>query len=405
MDEFANAEVFGIVDEQTTPKDTHFDAWHRPRKHWIRSKQWWNALDELRKDRSHLYSNSFNILTLPGGELLDIRYFYQQLRKNKSSTANVERLRLTGFVNNLADYERAQRNLPLLGISDTSTGDSVIKHDNIDNLSRDGVLKKTFEDMGPFELINLDYCNSIAPSGNNNRIESIYKIVTHQCQHQSKPWLLMFTTRTTKGSVSNTFFSSAEELISNLLIESEDFLESFSNHYSDCLEITQQNLFHEAAKLKLKEEYSSQFSEIFVVGLLAWLLSTAREHGVKVKLTSVVRYDVEGDKAESDMFSLVLRFEKIGRINADPTGIANVENSDFGLENRGKIASRVVSKVKKAKAVESILFSNPEIYREISQDLSIFLEECGKCMTTFWEEVCREEVEKNGWTLEQVKRK
>lgn len=401
MDEFANAEVFGIVDSDETPRDTHFDAWHRPRKHWIRSKQWWKALDGLRKDRNHQDSSCFNMLSLPGGELLDVRYFYSMIESDDDQSTNVKKLRLTGFVNNPSDHERAQRNLPLIGIASSAAGDSVIKHDDIDNLSKGGVLKKTFENMGPFEVINLDYCNSIAPAGKRDRVDSVYQIINYQCQHQSKPWLFMFTTRTSQGSVSHDFFHNAHGLINDILSGSSEYSSRFLECYEDCLE--KEDMFGENIHLKKPSDCEGHFSELFVVGFLTWVLSNARIHGVKVKLESAVRYDVEGDEAENDMFSIVLKFEKLGKVQEDPTGIANVQADDFGLEPQGVLASRVIPKVKRTKTVESILFSNPERYREVAQDLASLLEECGKCMTTFWDEFCRSEIEAQGWSVGQIR--
>ncbi|WP_425488685.1 PP_RS20740 family protein [Marinobacter oulmenensis] len=403
MDEFADSEAFGgDVDAdkiEEVVKSTTFEAWHRPRKHWIRSKQWWAAIDSLRKDPAHEQSSYFNVLTLPGGELLDVRYFHSKLKLDDEKT-NVKKLRLVGFINNTKDYEEAQRNLPLLGISQPESKDALIQNDTIDNLSENGVVNRAFRNRGPFEVVNLDYCNSVAPPGVKSRVASIFQILRYQFSYQAKPWVFMFTTRTTRGAVSEDFFGEVFDIIKDNVEKSDDFLNQFFDHYMDSLDGLDDG---NTLELKSINECEHHYSEFFILGFLKWIASSAIDSSVKVKLTSVVRYDVEGDQADSDMFSLVLRFEKVGLRGEDPRNLVRIPDDEGGIEPEGLVASRFVRKVKESKKVENMLFGEQESYRSISKDLAAFLDQCGKCIDTFWEDVCRPEVESKGWDLEQIK--
>lgn len=404
MDEFADSDAFGgDVDAdkiEEAVKSTSFEAWHRPRKHWIRSKQWWAAIDSLRKDPAHEQASYFNVLTLPGGELLDVRYFDSKLKVDDSDTC-VKKLRLVGFVNNPKDYEEAQRNLPLLGISNPDSKDALIRNDTIDNLSNNGVVNKAFRNRGPFEVVNLDYCNSVAPPGTNSRVASIFQILRYQFNYQAKPWVFMFTTRTAKGTVSEDFFSKVFSIVKENVDKSNEFLDQFFDHYMDSLDGVDDD--GGCPALKDIEDCDHHYSEFFVLGFLKWITSSALGSSVKVKLTSVVRYDVEGDEADGDMFSLVLRFEKVGLRGDDPRKLVKIPDDEGGIESEGVVASRFVKKIKQSKRVETILFGEQESYRKISRDLASFLEQCGKCVDTFWEDVCRPEVESQGWDLDQIK--
>lgn len=404
MDDFADDEVFGgdIDADQIgeKPRSTEFTPWHRPRKHWIRSKQWWSEVNNLRKDPAHRLDSYFNVLSLPGGELLDIRYFYSQLAASDDES-NVKKLRLVGFVNNHDDFVEAQRNLPLIGISSPESNEALIKPDNIDDLANNSVVFRTFKNRGPFAVVNLDYCNSIAPPGNENRIASIFQILRYQYEYQPKPWVFMFTTRTAKGAVCENFFRRVFAIINKNITDSEQFTDKFFDHFSECMSV--HNEGEDEFSLKPQEECEDYFSQLFVLGFLKWVITSAVERGVKIKLKSVVRYDVEGDDADFDMFSLVLWFQKVGLRGEDRQGIVNVDDDDGGVEAEEVIASRFVSKLKRVKSVEDMLFTDSQSYKAVASDLADFLEECGKCVHTFWDEVCRPEVEGRGWSIDDIR--
>jgi len=405
MDDFADNEAFGgDVDAdniEESAKSTTFKAWHRPRKHWVRSKQWWSAINDLRNEAAHKSAESFNLLTLPGGELLDVRYFHSRLQ-GVDDDSSVRRLRLVGFVNNPEEFEKAQRNLPLLGISDCESKEALIKRDDIDNLvHNNGVALKAVKDRGPFEIVNLDYCNSLAPPGNSSRVESIFQLLRYQIGYQTKPWLFMITTRTAKGAVCEDFFEKLMRVVEDNVSSYPEFLEEFFDNYPDAvggIDGVGYNPY-----LKSVEDIGECYSDFFVLGFLKWVTQYAVKHQTKVKLKSVVRYDVERDDSNYDMFSLVLRLEKVGLIGDDPANVVQLPAHDGGIEPEWVFASRFIRKVRETKVVEEIIFGDEGRYKAISNDLADLLARCDKCIDTFWDQVCRPEIEVQGWDLDEIK--
>src|SRR5581483_595570 len=86
--------IFGTnLYEAPVPPKRDFLPWHRPRKQFVRDRQWREQIDFLLND-IELEDNVLRYLGLPGIDLLDLRYFHSKLCEPKQI-----RLRFLGFNN------------------------------------------------------------------------------------------------------------------------------------------------------------------------------------------------------------------------------------------------------------------------------------------------------------------
>jgi|GEM_PF-4246415 len=403
MDDFFDDDSFfgGNIDADRDlgeePKDTQFYSWHRPRKQWIRSKQWWGEIDLLRKEKDYEGYSSLNMLSLTGGELLDFRYFLSKLQASNiddECSNYASHLRLVSFISDSNDFELANKNLPFIGISEDAQRETIIRPDNLDKVADRGLAYNNMVKYGPYSVINLDYCSSIAPPSPGSRFNSIYQILTAQFNTQSRPWLLMVTTRTSATSICGDIANQLFDIVDNNIAESIDFQSEFMDWFSDFLE--ESNF-----RLKYPNEKDEKYSTILALGFIKWMTGIAVEtHSFDVKLRSIVRYQIDGEDADSDMFSIVIRFKKKYFTDGDPNNLVQAEEERPADWNEASVASRFVKKISNAKKVEEILQQDREAYYDLSCELASLLEECGKCTDTFWRNVFRSEVEKLGWDYE-----
>src|SRR5258706_14178098 len=85
-----------------TKARTDFKAWHKPRKHYVRLKQWCEETRKYIKRSDHSFSDELRYLGMPGEDLLDIRVLKGVCEKAKIN------LRYLGFDSSLTS---AQLNL------------------------------------------------------------------------------------------------------------------------------------------------------------------------------------------------------------------------------------------------------------------------------------------------------
>ena len=401
-DYFEDDSVFGgdvdaDTDLEEKPRDTDFYSWHRPRKQWIRAKQWWNEIDNLRREDSYQGYSRLNMLSLTGGELLDFRYFLSKLQTSDVDHENpsyASHLRLVSFISDAKDFDLANKNLPLTGISESAQRETIIKLDNLDKVADRSLAYRNMLNHGPYSIVNLDYCNSIAPPSGGTRFNSIYQILTAQFNTQSQPWLLMITTRTSANSICSEIVEKLLGIVDKNIINSDDFQSEFMDWFPDFLDDSE-------FRLKHPSDTDERFSTLFALGFIKWITGLAVDiHSFDVKLKSIVRYQIDGEDADADMFSIVIRFRKKYFIDGDPNQLVQAEDQKPDNWSEAEVTSRFVKKISCTKKLEEILQQDRDEYYKLSCELAALLEECGKCMDTFWEEVFRSEAENLGWSYE-----
>lgn len=83
MVDLINPSLFGIVPATENKKKTQFYAWHRPRKQWVRVKQWQYWTNILLKTPAYKNINELQYFGFPGEDCLDIHVLGQNLPEGK----------------------------------------------------------------------------------------------------------------------------------------------------------------------------------------------------------------------------------------------------------------------------------------------------------------------------------
>ncbi len=136
-----------------------FQPWHKPRKQYIRTFQWDKEARELIDEIEFRDSRPLSYMGLPGEDMFDIRAL------SKICLEKDLEIKYLGF-NSASDNGRATEQTisenEMIHIPNVHKASKTI----IDYIQRvankDSQAYNTMASMGPFDLINLDLCSSVA---------------------------------------------------------------------------------------------------------------------------------------------------------------------------------------------------------------------------------------------------
>ena len=346
-----NAEIFGDTEyapPQTSPKE--FKPWHKPRKQFVRRKQWSALLRGIYEDRGP--NDPLRYLGLPGTDLIDLRYLHEQI-----CSGNGRPLRFLGFNTEARPNSPAQVELNI-------SLDEVSRLGNVDAQStvltddfrlvgiNNSIAWRRTRRLGPFDVVNIDLCDGLAsdsPKNDGSIYDALAQLMALQARN-SNPWLLLITTRIGRGM----FDSSAERRL----------IEHFRDNVTNC------EGFAVACEKVLKSDVASidpatcSQKDLLIVMIAAigkWLSALVQAHGrSRVALASTQGYRVDPDADDEDLVSLALRFEPIIAASADalsPTAPAPVDEC--------AIAKAIVRRSANRLDVDTILEQDQDLLEEL----------------------------------------
>lgn len=305
-------DVFGREPVHRSPQPKRpSEAWHHPRKQFVRLNQWCKEIDRLARELPP--GRPFVYLTLPGDELLDIRAIQHVCERRNVS------LRFIGF-NSVGRGTPGQSELHLSRSEVLAMPGidrfSVVLEDRLEaiaNAKTQAAAKVRAE--GPFHAINLDLCNSIAqwpfgsPKCTMAALQALFEI---QIQ-SARPWLLFLTTKVEPGTVAPENWDRFQRAIESNLDLSRDFqsgLASLLGVGGSDLRATLPTLCtSQAGELLLK---------LFCSGFGKWALRllAAVRPGRHLKLLSAYYYR---SGANPNMLSLAFRCDTASPPVVDPS--------------------------------------------------------------------------------------
>lgn len=226
-----------VVDVYETTSPTHavlrkaaneYYAWHHPRKQWVRVQQWCSAIRALLGDLGLGENASFNYLTLPGNELLDVRAVHGVLERER------RKLRYLGF-NAVSGNAAAQSELNL-SRNEVSALPWIHEFSHVEEDRLEAIVNTKsagygrVTDVGHFHAINLDLCDSLvlrdANDANGSALGALRELIHRQVQNAS-PWLLFVTTKIEPGLIPDNVREGFDEAISGNIHSSNEFAERF----------------------------------------------------------------------------------------------------------------------------------------------------------------------------------
>ena len=258
---------------------TDFKPWHKPRKHFLRIEQWCNETRKLIKKLKPPAGSEIRYLGLPGEDLLDLRVI-------KGVCPKGVLLRYLGFDEsfstrlNLAQHEVN---------SDSSIHlSSMITNDRIEDIAdTKHMAHKYIQDNAPFDVINLDFCESITHLARNGVIpylEAIRTLCDIQIKKRGQPWLLFISTRAIRDLLdAQTKTKLFERIIKNL-----DANQSFSDGLRELLGLAKTDLQNDLSGFSPLDNES--WFDAYVLAISKWLLNYMMGHNYSVSVKMLPSY-------------------------------------------------------------------------------------------------------------------
>ena len=301
---------------QTEPKE--FKPWHKPRKQFVRRKQWSALLLRLYERRAP--GDPLRYLGLPGTDLIDLRYLHEQVCR-----ASDRPLRFLGFNTEAQSGNSAHvqlsvsldevRRLPNVDPQSDVIPDDFRRIGNEHSIAWDRTRQ-----LGPFDVVNIDLCDGLASDPPQND-ESVYKALARLVAFQARnpdPWLLLITTRIGRGM----FDADAEQRLIGRFRENVANCEGFAEACEEFLESDVKSI-HPATCSE------ADLLILMTAAIAKWLSALVQVHGPsRAQLASTHGYRIDPVAAREDLVSFALRFDPVIAASPDafsPTAPASVD--------------------------------------------------------------------------------
>lgn len=360
-------DVEDVAGKITHSAPNQFKPWHKPRKQYIRDKQWVSHFIRLIQRAQYRQVDTINYFGLPGGDLLDINYIHKGL--GRTSKYSGKKLGFHGLIDNIDDYQKAQgeftKLLDMEDISDQSRLDNFNFEDLNKNSSEAWARIKNF---GTYHFINLDFCNNVLTD---KTLPSLYYLLQYQMQKAiGIPWLLCITTRLNKDSANKYIVEKFQVVISEV-VQGGELSDKIKQCFSEAYECMRTIKDLNSADNKLL------VNQILQICLVLWVLKSAIAFNNKIELKSSFKYSVDLFNRESDMHSFVFSFERPEIKLPDCLGLVTVsdeKNDNISFEN---LASTAIEKLSSTLDVDSYLEEKPEELDKYANEMMELLRNCG----------------------------
>ena len=353
--------------------------WHRPRKQLVREEQWLRfsrhliheerggpALREVANARPEVH-----YLTLPGIDYLDVRQLGELCGELGC------RLTSTGFQaggESNAHVARAQlREKSLIDAGHITGGSHTFPRRFQDIVETEGQAYHELRSRGPFHIVNVDACGSIAPPAaehSDRLIEAVYRIVELQLQTMPGRWLLFISADVRPDSIHGDTLNR----LCNAIYANADDNEEFRNVALPLLDAAEADI--RAAADRACEAPGIRFLRLFSLGLAKWFLHLARGREWNLWTQYPYCYSTmpEGDDTPS-MACLAFEFLPPPGGLEDRFGVVRVEPA--GGDARGDAAMRAASEIGSMENADTRMREEEGLRSLMARELRRLLEEAG----------------------------
>lgn len=319
------SEIFGTTtyEAQGRTEKKEFKPWHRPRKQFVREKQWGDDILNLVRDLNP-ENKTLTYLGLPGDDLLDLRYFHDRICK-----PNELMLKFLGFNNSEVAKAEASTDLNIskheISKLEYISAESEIIPDDFCQIGTDKSLaNQRSKKMGPFDVINIDLCNGFGRTSHEdfeeNHYNTLKKLMTFQ-QRRKDPWLLFITTRTGLEHTDPKVLALLKDLYAKNLKNCDPFLKASIKAYNV-------GDLHSVEKAITTDQGAS---DVFLVALCKWIafLGIELNPKIKIEVQSVYGYKVHPKAVHLDLVSLSLKMVPTDITKQDSLGLAKAFDGDI----------------------------------------------------------------------------
>lgn len=326
-----------------------FKPWHKPRKHYLRLRQWCLEAQKLIKSLALKEGDQLRYFGLPGEDLLDL-----WVLKGICESANIK-LRYIGF-----DSSRRSASVNLATHRVNSNRfihpASLILGDSLQAILRkSSPAFRHADDNAPYDIINLDLCDSIVnqslPDSYPN-LEVVRALCDIQCQRRGQPWILFLTTRVLREGLKDE----ALRKMFHFIIENINSGEKFSTSLEGHLGIKAQSVID----AKNPDDFDNEkWMECHTLAFAKWLLAYLVNLGCGVSLLDSYVYNVQF--SGKDMVSLGFMIEPAPVSGVDHSGMTVGIDHGSSVPKEEKLACDILEKIAGIKDVDLLLAGDQDL--------------------------------------------
>jgi len=361
--------------------EREFKPWHRPRKQYVRSVQWSRELGFLVRDLG--LDNELRYLTLPGDDLLDIRYLAESVCTSRGLRLKYLGFNTAAFPSDVRQPELNAAQFSINRLEYINPESEVFPGDFRQIGDTRSVPWQRVRRAGPFHAINLDLCGGFAGREKTEEIPNYFAALQALLQNQGSSdhdFLLFLTTRMDEHSVDKEVRASLNDIVRRVHETCKAYASGFASAWG---------LPAGGESVRLLERIG--FAEAFMLGLTQWIVAQGVTHGLKASVRNFMTYRTGRKNGDDDIVSLAIRFKPDPFIQPDAQGLVRtvgVESSrdEKICEQSAAIPEKVGSRV----LVDEILRTQGQDFERCMNEASRLLAAAGYDASTYRDWVLQE---------------
>lgn len=342
--------------------------WHRPRKQFIRRDQWGMLTERVinnLKGTPHLPqqiggAREVKYLTLPGTDFLDVEMLGEIAQELDCTLTSIGFLASSEGNAAIARAEMRQEGLIEAGLISNR---SLTLNRRIEEVtSKSSAAYRELKSRGPYHVINIDACGSIALPGANERnriIQVIHTLLEYQFAHYRGRWLLFVTSDVRQPNFDEDTMNSLMFSIRQNAAQNEEFKDETKQLFAN-----NEDEFNSSLEI-FASSSPDNFTRVFSLGFGKWMLGLAREAGWDMKMHPAYCYSTSvGGNNAATMPCLAFEFIPPNAVLNDPAGIALTAAPV--VPEYGQRALRVLQKVRIMENLDDRLAANEQERAELA---------------------------------------
>nr|WP_156386152.1 hypothetical protein [Arthrobacter sp. Soil764] len=348
--------------------DRAFEAWHRPRKQYVRNVQWSREIGFLVRDLK-LRNKELRYLTLPGNDFLDVRHLHESI-----CLRHEIRLKYLGFNTAVSGNDPSQSDVysnefSVKRLKYVSSESEVFPGDFRDIGNQKSVPWQRVRREGYFHAINIDLCGGFARTVDSLGIPSYFAALQWLLQSQGsaqEDFLLFITTRMDAENVHDDARATLNEIAGSIYDACSAYASAFNTLWG----------ISEATKVAIVETASP--TEAFMLGLTQWIVSRGISSGLKASVRSLMTYRTGNEPGDDDLVSIAIRFKPDPQLSLDPHGLVRPIHTPISREeNECLQSSPIPRKVRERVLVDDLLSAQADAFERCIEESSKLLAAVG----------------------------
>lgn len=350
-----------------------FMPWHRPRKQFIRERQWGKFAHQLLTRLGvgdATGPRNIRYLTLPGIDYLDVRILAGVCTKRGCTLTS------TGFLSmsegNPVRARAAFREEQLKQAGHV-TDDSITLPNRLEEIaSGTSQAHRELRRRASFDIVNIDACGSIAKPDSQHPwrlLDALYKLVEMQIDTRRTPWMLYLTTDARQDSLSGALRQAFTDAIVTNAAHPD-----FDLGARELFTIPSIEAFSQGLEANTSDP--GRFLSFYTLGLSKWLLHLCSAAGWEVRALDHFCYStMPPDDPQPTMACLAFEFMPRPLALIDGSGAVNVEPQAYiPAEN---YSMRALNSARSMANLDHLMQSNNDLRARMIAKTKLLLEEAG----------------------------